>query len=80
MENQPEDKHNEYSGSEFADWTLPLPERLPQPTAWPAVLAFGSCLLFWGILTSWVISMIGLIIFLAGSGGWIWRMRDEQPK
>lgn len=65
---------------EHAGWNLPLPETLPQPTAWPSVLAFGSALLSWGIVTSWAISMVGLIIFLAGAAGWIGRMRDEQPK
>jgi hypothetical protein len=83
MEQQPDknpEKKTDPLSGEHSDWHVPLPETLPQPTAWPAVLAFGSCLLAWGIVTSWVISLVGLIIFLAGAGGWIARMRDEQPK
>ena len=58
-------------------WHKPLPEKLPEPTAWPVVLAFGACLMAWGIVTSWIISAVGLIVFAAGVGGWIARMRDE---
>ena len=61
-------------------WHVPLPETLPQPTVWPAVLGLGSCLLAWGLASSWVISALGAAFFLLGAGGWIWRMRDEQPK
>ena len=60
-------------------WLAPLPATLPEPTAWPVALAFGCALLSWGILTSWVISAVGLVVFLVSAGGWIGRMRDEQP-
>jgi hypothetical protein len=42
------------------------------------VQAFGACLIAWGVVTSWIISAVGLVIFAAGTGGWIARMRDEQ--
>ena len=61
-------------------WSRPLPETLPKPTAWPAVLAFGSCLAAFGVVTAWPISLAGFILFFAGAAGWIARMRDEQPK
>ena len=61
-----------------AQWHAPLPEKLPEPTAWPMVQAFGACLMAWGVVTSWIISAVGLVIFAAGTGGWIARMRDEQ--
>ena len=58
-------------------WHEPLPLSLPKPTIWPLVLALGACLLAWGILTSWAISLLGLVLFATGLGGWIARMRDE---
>jgi hypothetical protein len=61
-------------------WHRPLPEALPEPTVWPAVLAFGTCLLAWGVVTSWIISGLGLIAFAVGAGGWISRMRHEQSE
>jgi hypothetical protein len=61
-------------------WHPPLPERLPEPTVWPAVLAFGACLAAWGVVTSWVISVVGLVLFWAGVTGWIARMRHERGK
>ena len=61
-------------------WHAPLPERLPEPTAWPLVLALGASLMAWGLVTSWIISGVGLMLFAAGMGGWIAGMRHEQPK
>ncbi len=59
-------------------WHAPLPERLPEPTAWPLVLALGACLMAWGVVTSWIVSGVGLLLFVAGTGGWVARMRHEQ--
>ena len=60
-------------------WHPPLPEKLPEPTIWPLVLALGATLLAWGVVTSWIISGVGLLLLAAGTGGWIARMRHEQP-
>lgn len=60
------------------DWSAPLPERLPKPSVWPMVVALGTCLLAWGIVTSWIISVVGLIAFIAGMAGWIMEMRNER--
>lgn len=72
-------KESSLSGkdAEQAEWLRPLPEKLPKPTSSPAVLALGVCLLAFGIVTSWIISMVGLSLFLLGAGGWIARLRDE---
>jgi fatty acid desaturase len=36
----------------------PRPAALPEPTFWPAVLAFSACFALWGVLTSpWMILM-----------------------
>jgi hypothetical protein len=43
---------------------------LPAPTPWPMVLAFGVCLLFAGLATSAVVSVLGAAAALAGAVGW----------
>ncbi len=56
------------------------PEELPKPTYWPFFLAFGIVLIFWGIITSWIISGIGLILFVVAITGWIIDIYKELPK
>ena len=50
----------------------PTPREIdvPAPTAWPLVLAFGSTLLFAGLVTSLSVSLLGAVLSLAGSIGW----------
>lgn len=49
---------------------------LPAPTAWPVVLAFGITLLFAGLVTSEVVSILGGLCSLVGAVGWF---RDVLP-
>ena len=56
------------------------PEQLPKPTYWPFFLAFGTVLLFWGILTSWIITGIGFILFSVALSGWIIEIYKELIK
>ncbi|WP_146180350.1 hypothetical protein [Opitutus sp. ER46] len=59
-------------------WT-PLPlEHLPAPTFWPAGLALAITFLFWGLISSWVILVIGLGLFAVSLGGWIKDIRHER--
>jgi len=59
-------------------WNDARPARLPRPTWWPAALAFGITLLAWGIVTSWMISAVGLVIFIVALGGWIREIIHEH--
>lgn len=52
-------------------WHPVVHEGLPAPTYWPAVLAFGITLIAWGILTTWIIAAVGLIVFAVAIAGWI---------
>ena len=52
----------------------------PRPTAWPLVLAFGACLLAWGVVTSWIIFVLGVVLFAAGVAGWIAEMRHDTQE
>ena len=56
------------------------PEELPKPTYWPFFLALGVVLIFWGILTSWIITGIGFILFGIAITGWIMEIYKELSK
>jgi hypothetical protein len=49
---------------------------MPAPTPWPIVLAFGSTLLFAGLVTSSAVSLLGALLMIAGVVGWF---RDVLP-
>ncbi len=57
--------------------TLP-PEPLPRPTYWPAVMALGIVFCLWGIVTTFLVSGIGLILFVIALSGWIGDMLHED--
>jgi len=60
---------------------LPLPrEHLPHPTYFPAGLAMGVAFLFWGLITSWVILVVGAGLFAASLAGWITDIRHERTR
>lgn len=44
--------------------------KLPAPTSWPLVLAFGFTLLFAGLLTNASVSVLGIVLTMAGCVGW----------
>ncbi len=57
----------------------PLPhKRLPRPTYFPAGLAMGTTFIFWGFITSWVISVVGVGLFTASLVGWIREILLER--
>ena len=62
---------------EPADWPKAHPERLPSPTYWPFFLAGGLAFVFWGLLTTWVILVAGLVVFAIALAGWINILRHE---
>jgi hypothetical protein len=49
---------------------------LPTPTAWPIIAAFGLLLLTAGLVTDLAVSLVGLLVGLAGAVGWC---RDIFP-
>ena len=49
---------------------------LPQPTAWPIVMAFGVALMFAGLVTALSLSILGIVLTIAGGVGWF---RDVLP-
>ena len=43
---------------------------VPAPTAWPLVLAMGVTLILAGLLTNVSVTVLGVVLFLAGCVGW----------
>jgi len=48
----------------------PVEIEVPASTAWPIVLAFGFTLMFAGLLTSVSVSVLGVVLGVAGCVGW----------
>ncbi len=60
------------------DGWIPLhPEPLPQPTSWPATLAFAVTFMLWGIVSSPIITGVGVLLFVVSLAGWIGDIRHE---
>jgi hypothetical protein len=68
----------------------PSTVKLPAPTAWPIILAFGMTLLSAGLVTSISVSILGVILTVTGCVGWfrevlphekhvIVQVQDEVP-
>ena len=61
-------------------WNLPQPPYLPEPCVWPAALAMGITFLLWGLVTSLIITGVGLVVFAGAISGWISEIRHERSK
>jgi hypothetical protein len=58
-------------------WHLLPDTPLPHPTYFPAGLAMGVAFLFWGLITTWVVLAVGVVLFIAALAGWITEIRHE---
>lgn len=52
--------------------------QLPAPTAWPLVLALGISLILTGMVTHWVISLLGLLLTLRSAVGWFFEVLPHE--
>jgi hypothetical protein len=59
-------------------WEPLPPEPLPRPTFFPAGVAMGTTFIFWGLITSWVILVVGIGLFAASLAGWIYEILRER--
>lgn len=55
-------------------WSRPAPEKIPKPTYWPGVVALGLVFTFLGLLTSPLVSAVGVGLLALGLGNWIGEM------
>lgn len=53
------------------------PQEIPAPTYWPITLAFGTLFIFWGLITTMIISFVGLLITGVAIAGWIIELNHE---
>lgn len=60
------------------DWEKARPERLPHPTYWPFFLALGLMFIGWGLISTWVILLAGVLVFIVAIIGWINLLRYED--
>jgi hypothetical protein len=51
---------------------------LPVPTPWPMVMALGVTLLIAGMVTHWVISLLGLVLLLRSMVGWFFEVLPHE--
>ena len=58
--------------------TRPESVRLPAPTAWPVVLAFGLTLVWAGLLTTPGVTVLGAILAVAGCVGWFRQLLPHE--
>ncbi len=61
-------------------WTMLQPEKLPEPGIWPVTLALGVTFLVWGLVTTLIITGVGVALFAAALAGWIRDIRHERTK
>jgi hypothetical protein len=53
---------------------------VPAPTAWPFIVALGFALIFTGLVTNAVVSIVGAVILLRGAVGWWYDVLPEQKE
>jgi hypothetical protein len=61
-------------------WSIPEPAKLPEPCIWPATLALGITFLVWGLITSLIITGVGVMLFAVALAGWIRDLRHERSQ
>ena len=49
---------------------MPDKIKMPAPTAWPMILAFAITLIFAGLVTNAILSIVGVIVLLRAAVGW----------
>jgi|SwirhisoilCB2_FD_contig_31_4999725_length_303_multi_3_in_0_out_0_1 hypothetical protein len=59
-------------------WHRAPPEHLPRPTYWPVVMALGIAFTGWGLISTPLLSVVGLLLFGLALAGWIGEMWDEH--
>ena len=58
-------------------WQVLPDTPLPHPTYFPAGLAMGVAFIFWGLITTWVVWLVGVVLFITALAGWISEIRHE---
>jgi len=64
----------------ISEWTVLPPVKSPEPSVRPAALALAIGFLVWGLVTSLIITGLGLLLFAVALGGWIREIRHERAR
>lgn len=59
-------------------WSIPQPEAIPAPTYWPFILSLGAALMGLGLLTSDIIGITGLVLFIVSIIKWTGELYHEE--
>ena len=73
-----EQSTNQHSDAVPPGWQRLPDEPLPHPTYFPAGLAMGVAFIFWGLISNFVVSLVGIALFAAALAGWITDIRHEH--
>jgi hypothetical protein len=66
------------SPESHSEWTVLPPQKLPEPGVWPVTMALGITFLVWGLVTSLIITGVGIALFAVALAGWIRDIRHER--
>lgn len=66
--------------SEGARGQLPKTVEAPAPTAWPMITALGLTMAFAGLVTSAVVSAVGVVLIIAGAVGWFGEVFPREHR
>jgi hypothetical protein len=59
-------------------WNAAEPETLPRRrTVWPAAAALGIVLIFFGVVTAWLVVIAGVVLLGIAVAGWIEEVRYD---
>lgn len=58
-------------------WLVPA-QALTQPTYWPATLALGMVFILWGLVTTWLVALVGLALVSIALSGWIGDLKNDN--
>jgi hypothetical protein len=61
-------------------WSACKPVRLPRPTGWPGLFAFGVTLLAWGLVSSFLLTLIGGAMLSYALLHWIGEIRHDARR
>ncbi len=57
---------------------MPYLRAIPQPTPWPILAAFGLTFIFAGLVTNWMVSVVGAAFALVGLIGWFYEVFPHE--
>jgi len=60
------------------DWALARPVNPPPPSLAPAAFSLGVTLIIWGLISSLIITIVGLVVFVISLTEWIKEIRHAR--